>query len=124
MASRKGRGVVVALAAAALAALLLVPTASAHESIVATAPSGTAKVGVRSAAVKFSGPIRSGTLKVFDAAGKKVSKGSGGRDPRNVSRVRTTLKNGLGPGKYTARVKWIGADGHHQQASFSFRLVR
>lgn len=124
MASRAGRRAVAALAVAALAALLLVPVAAAHESIVSTRPSGQAKVGLGSVSVTFSGPIRSATLKVFDAAGAKASKGSGARDPRNVSRARAALKPGLGPGRYTARVRWVGADGHEQSAGFQFRLVR
>lgn len=124
MASRASRRVVAALAAAALAALLLVPAASAHEDIVSTKPSGQAKVGLGSVTVTFSGPIRSATLKVFDADGNKVSKGTGARDPRNVSRARAALKSGVGPGRYTARVKWVGADGHEQSSSFQFRLVR
>lgn len=124
MASRAGRRVVAALVAAALAALLLVPAASAHESIVSTQPSGQAKVGLGSVSVTFGGPIRSATLKVFDAGGAKVSKGSGARDPRNVSRARAALRKGLGPGRYTARVRWVGADGHEQSAGFQFRLVR
>lgn len=124
MVSRASRGVVAACAAAALAALLLAPVASGHERIASTVPSGSAKVGLGSVTVSFSGPIRSGTLKVFDAGGTKVSKGSGGRDPRDVSRLRTALKQGLGPGRYTARVKWVGADGHSQSSSFEFRLTR
>lgn len=113
-----------ALAAAALAALLLIPSVSAHEKIVATKPSGSAKVGLRSVVVSFSGPIRGGTLKVFNANGRKVSKGKGARDPRNVSRLRAAMKGGVGAGRYTARVRWVGADGHHQSSSFRFRLVR
>jgi hypothetical protein len=58
------------------------------------------------------------------AAGEKVSKGSGARDPRSVSRARAALRKGLGPGRYTARVKWVGADGHEQSYGFQFRLVR
>ena len=50
MTSRAGRRVVAALAAAALAALLIAPTASAHEDIVSTKPSGQAKVGLGSVA--------------------------------------------------------------------------
>ena len=48
----------------------------------------------------------------------------GARDPRNVSRARAAMKSGVGPGRYTARVKWVGADGHEQSSSFQFRLVR
>lgn len=124
MASRASRRAVAAFAAVALAALLLPALSAAHEKIVSTKPSGQAKVGLKSVVVTFSGPIRSGTLKVFAANGTKVSKGKGGRDPRNVSRLRATLKRGIGPGRYTARVKWVGADGHRQSSSFRFRLVR
>lgn len=124
MASRKARGVVTALAVAALAAALLAPTASAHDSIVATNPSGSAKTTQKRVAVLFSGPIQSGTLVVFGPAGNKVSKGTGGRDPRNVKRLVAGLKTGLAAGKYTARVSWTAADGHRQEASFGFRLVR
>jgi methionine-rich copper-binding protein CopC len=124
MVSRFARGGVAALAAAALAALLIAPLAGAHEKVVATKPAGQAKVGLGSVTVTFSGPIRSGTLKVFNAAGEKVSKGSGARDPRDVTRLRAALKPGLGSGNYTARARWVGADGHDQQYSFQFRLVR
>ena len=77
MASRAMRGVVAALAVAALAAALLAPAASAHDEIVATSPSGSASTAQKRVAVLFSGPIQSGTLKVFGPAGNKVSKGTG-----------------------------------------------
>ena len=112
------------LVVAVLAAALLAPAASAHVEIVKTTPAGTAKTSQRFVAVLFSGPIRSGTLKVFGPSGAKVSKGKGGRDPRNVDRLLVGLKAGLSPGKYTARAKWIAADGHHQEDSFGFRLKR
>lgn len=124
MASRKARRVVAAFAAAALALALLAPAASAHDEIVSTNPSGSAKKTQKRVAVLFSGPIQSGTLKVFGPAGNKVSKGTGGRDPRNVKRLVVALKSGLAVGKYTARVRWTAADGHHQEASFGFRLTR
>lgn len=113
-----------ALVAAALVAALLAPAASAHVEIIKTTPAGTAKTSQRFVAVLFSGPIRSGTLKVFGPSGAKVSKGKGGRDPRNVDRLLTSLRGGLGAGRYTAEAKWTAADGHHQEASFHFRLVQ
>jgi methionine-rich copper-binding protein CopC len=124
MASRMTRGAVAALAVAALAAALLAPAASAHDEIVATNPSGSAKTTQKRVAVLFSGPIRSGTLKVVGPAGGKVSRGTGGRDPRNVNRLLVPLKPGLAPGRYTATATWTAADGHHQEASFRFRLER
>lgn len=126
MASRKAGRVVAALAVAALAAALLAPAASAHDEIVATNPpiGGTAKTTQKRVAVLFSGPIRSGTLRVFGPGGAKASKGNGGRDPRNVRRLLVALRSGLDPGRYRARVSWTAADGHHQEASFGFRLTR
>lgn len=124
MGSGKAWGVAAALVAATLTAALLAAPASAHDEIVATSPAGTAKTSQKRVAVLFSGPIRSGTLKVFGPRGGKVSIGSGGRDPRNVKRLLTTLRSGLAPGRYTARVSWTAADGHRQEASFGFQLVR
>ena len=66
-------------------------------------------------------PIRSGTLKVF-RKGVKKSKGSGGRDPRNITRLKASMKPGLKAGRYTARWAIEAADGHDQSGSFSFRL--
>jgi methionine-rich copper-binding protein CopC len=118
------RRAVAALAVAALVGALLAPTASAHEDIVSTNPSGIAKTSLRSVVVNFNGPIRSGTLKVFGPDGSKVSKGKGGRDPRDVTRLRVALQGGLAPGRYTAKVTWVAADGHHQDATLGFRLKR
>lgn len=104
---------------------LVVPAAaSAHVEIVAKSPSGTAKTTVKRASVTLSGPIRSGTLTVLGPDGGKVSKGSGGRDPHNFSMVSVGLEPNLVPGRYTARVTWVSADGHRQSASFGFRLKR
>ncbi len=104
--------------------LALPAAASAHVEIVAKSPSGTAKTTVKRVTVTLSGPIRSGTLKVIGPDGRKVSKGTGGRDPRNFSMVSVGLRPNLAPGSYTASVAWVGADGHRQQASFGFRLKR
>lgn len=122
MVSRTVRGAVAALAVAALAAALMAPLASAHDEIVATSPSGSASTAQKRVAVLFSGPILNGTLRVFGPAGNKVSKGTGGRDPRNVKRLVVALKGGLAVGGYTVKVKWTAADGHHQEDQFGFRL--
>ena len=124
MASRIIRRAVAALAATALAAGLIAPVASAHVQVVKTNPAGSAKTSQRSVSILFSGPIRSGTLKVFGPDGSKVSKGSGGRDPRNVDRLLAGLKSGLKAGSYTAKATWIAADGHHQEAAFGFKLTK
>ena len=122
MRSRLGKGAA-AILAAALAAALLAPSAPAHVVIVETTPSVSARTSQRFVAVLFSGPIRGGALVVFGPDGSKASKGGGGRDPRNVSRLLTSLRGGLKAGRYTARVNWTAADGHQQEAGFHFRLV-
>ena len=124
MASRAMRRAVTALAVIVLVGALGASTATAHVQIVKTSPSGTAKTSQASVWVLFSGPIRSGSMKVLGPDGSKVSKGAGGRDPRNVDRLFVGLISGLVPGVYTAEAKWIAADGHHQEATFSFRLKR
>lgn len=112
------------LLAVLLASVVVAPTtAYAHETIIAEKPSGKAKTTLKQASLTFSGPIRRGTMKVFGPHGK-ASKGKGGRDPRNYSRLRAVMKRGLAPGRYTAKATWIGADGHRQRTSFKFRLVR
>lgn len=120
---RRRRPALIAVAVACLA--LAVPAvASAHVEIVATSPSGTAKTTIERVSVTLSGPIRSGTLTVLGPDGSKASKGAGGRDPHNFSVVGVGLKSNLAPGRYTARVAWVSADGHRQSASFGFRLKR
>ena len=109
-----------------LAALVAAP-ASAHVSVVKRSPGkgDTAPTSLDRVWVKFSGPLRSGTLKVFKASnGKKVSRGSGRVDPRNARRLICSLKGGKGPGGYIAKWTLVGADGHSQRGSWRFRLVR
>lgn len=124
MGRRVAKGAAMAFAIAALAASLFAPAAFAHVQIVKTNPSGSAKTTQAAVAVLFSGPIRSGTLKVFGPDGSKASKGAGGRDPRNVDRLLVPLKSSLKVGRYTAKAKWTAADGHEQDATFHFRLER
>lgn len=119
-----------AVAAAVLAAPLAVGTgaASAHTEVVRTSPGTgkTASTTTRTVLVTFSGEIRKGgaTLRVTGPDRKVVSVGRGGRDARNVKRLRVTLKRGLKPGRYTARWTAVAADGHPQKGTFSFRLKR
>ena len=72
--------------------------------------------------VTFTQAIQRGTLKVTAPNGARVSKGSGGRDPRKVSRVRVSLKGGLAAGKYKAKWSIRAVDGHEQSGTFSFKL--
>jgi methionine-rich copper-binding protein CopC len=96
---------------------------AAHTELESTKPSrgGSAGTGLRIVTATFSQSIRSGTLKVF-RKGVKKSKGSGGRDPRDIARLKASMKPGLKAGRYTARWTIEAADGHDQSGSFSFRL--
>lgn len=102
--------------------------ASAHTEVVRTSPGSgkTASTSTRTVLVTFSGEIRrsGATLRVTGPDRKVVSVGTGGRDARNVKRLRVTLKRGLKPGRYTARWTAVAADGHPQKGTFGFRLKR
>jgi copper resistance protein C len=96
----------------------------AHVKVESTKPArgGTASTSIRTVTVTFTGPIRRGTLRVVRRGGRVVSVGSGGRDPRNISRLRVGLKSGLKAGRYRARWTCVAADGHRLDGSFRFRL--
>jgi methionine-rich copper-binding protein CopC len=103
---------------AAMPAVTLAVTAGAafaHTEVKSTSPAkgGTAKTSIRTVTVTFNGPIRSGTLRVTGPGGSVVSVGSGGRDPRKITRL---------AGRYRARWTIVAADGHDQRGSFTFRL--
>ena len=70
----------------------------------------------------FSQAVRSGTLHVTGPRGGTASKGSGGRDPRKLTRIKVRLKRSLAAGRYRAHWSIRAADGHEQSGSFSFRL--
>ena len=51
-----------------------------------------------------------------------VSSGSGGRDPRKVSRLKVPLKSSLKTGRYKVRWTIKAVDGHTQHGTFRFKL--
>lgn len=111
-----------ALAVAAAGSLALPMAASAHVEVSSTSPSRGAKVSrsLGSVSVTFTGALRSGRLKVTKIGGGKA--GFGGRDPRNIARLRAELRRGLRAGRYRAKWRIVGADGHEQKGSFTFKL--
>lgn len=111
------------LAAAAAFAVMAAP-AAAHTEVKSTSPAeGSSRgTGLRTVTVTFTQSIQRGTLRVTGPGGAVVSKGSGGRDPRKISRLKVRLKRALGAGRYTARWTIKAVDGHEQTGSFSFRL--
>ena len=113
-----------ALATAAAASAVTASTAFAHVEYKSSSPGKgkTASTHISSVSVTFTGPIRKGTLKVTGPGGKTFSNGSGGRDPRKISRVRTSMKSGAKAGSYKATWKITSADDHAETGSFTFRL--
>lgn len=79
-------------AAVPAVALAVAAPAAAHTEVKSTSPSkgGTASRSLGTVSVTFTQPIRSGSLRVT-RKGNVVSQGSGGRDPRNVARLRVSL---------------------------------
>ena len=112
-----------ALATAAAVSAVTATTAFAHVEFVSSSPGKgkTASTHITTVTATFSGPIQKGTLKVTGPGGT-VSKGSGGRDPRKISRVRVSLKSSLKAGSYKATWKITAADGHKESGSFTFKL--
>jgi methionine-rich copper-binding protein CopC len=120
---RINRLAVISVGAAVAFAAAAAP-ASGHVRVRDTSPNrgGSASTSIRSVTVTFTGPLRRGTLRVTRNGGGTASVGSGGRDPRRISRLRVGLRRGLRAGRYTARYTLVAADGHAQRGSFRFRL--
>jgi copper resistance protein C len=113
------------LAAAAVTAFAVAAApAAAHTEVKSTSPSkgSTRGTGLRTVTVTFTQAIQRGTLRVTGPGGAVVSNGSGGRDPRKISRLKVGLKGSLKAGRYTARWTIKAVDGHQQSGSFSFKL--
>ncbi len=124
MFTRIRRSLLVTVAVGVIAAFGAAP-ALAHVTVVSKSPATSAKRTLKTVRVTFSGPIRSGTLKVYRVSnGVKVSIGNGRRDPRNLRRLVVSLKSGLSTGRYIARWTLVGSDGHPQRGSWRFRLTR
>ncbi|MEZ5102455.1 MAG: copper resistance protein CopC [Thermoleophilia bacterium] len=112
--------VLVALAAAVLA----FPASSlAHTDVRSTSPADGAvrKKAPARVSITFTGQILSGSI-VVRKAGKVVSTGSNGIDPRNVARLTVKLKSGLGNGRYVVSWTAKAPDGHRQKGTFDFRV--
>ena len=112
-----------ALAATAAASALVTATAFAHTEVKSTYPgkNKTASKRISTVSVTFTASIRSGTITVTGPGGT-ISSGKGGRDPRNVKKLRVPLKSSKRAGTYTAKWTMKAADGHTQTGSFKFKL--
>ena len=90
-------GLFIALAVVTLVSMVGVTAAWAHVGVASRSPrpGATVSKSLRTVKITFTGTIRRGTLKVYNANGVKVSNGTGGRDPRNIRRLVTSLKAGV-----------------------------
>jgi copper resistance protein C len=113
-----------ALATAVAVSAVTAATAFAHVEYKSSSPGKgmTASTHISTVTVTFTGPIRKGTLKVTGPGGKTYSNGSGGRDPRKISRLRVAMKSGLKAGSHKASWSITAADGHAEKGSFTFKL--
>ena len=86
----------VALAGAATVSAVAAATAFAHTELKSTYPAKgkSASVRISTVSATFSQSIRGGSIKVTGPGGTTVSSGSGGRDPRNVKRLKVPLRGG------------------------------
>jgi methionine-rich copper-binding protein CopC len=112
-----------ALAATAAVSAVVTATAFAHTEVKSTYPgsSKTASTRISTVSVTFTASIRSGSITVTGPGGT-ISSGKGGRDPRNVKKLRVPLKSSKRAGTYTAKWTMKAADGHTQSGSFKFKL--
>jgi methionine-rich copper-binding protein CopC len=111
-------------AVAATTSAIAAATAFAHTEVKSTYPAKgkSASTRIGSVSVTFTGTIRSGSIKVTGPGGRTYSSGAGGRDPRNVTRLKVPLKASKPAGAYKASWTMKAADGHTQSGSFGFRL--
>ena len=116
--------VTMAFLATVVVSAVTAATAFAHTELKSTYPAKgkSASTRIGSVSATFSATIRGGSIKVTGPGGKVVSSGSGGRDPRNVKRLKVPLKSGLKAGSYKASWTMKAADGHTQTGSFTFKL--
>jgi methionine-rich copper-binding protein CopC len=114
----------IAMALLLVGAALVAPSSSAHTGVVATSPRAGSSLAAapRAVTVTFSGQILRGTVTVRNGVGRKVSLGTGRRDPLSVRRLRVGLPAGLPAGAY--RVRWTATtpDGHALTGVFGFRV--
>jgi len=113
-----------AIGAVAVTSAVTAAVAFAHTQPTSTYPKNgkTVTKRISTVSVTFNQQIRSGTIKVTGPGGKTYSSGKGGRDPRNVKRLRVKLKSSKPAGRYTARWTIKAVDGHTQRGSFRFRV--
>lgn len=113
------------VAAIVISATFGAASALAHVQLISSSPRSGATVKAPSAVtLTFSGPLRSGAVRVVGPRGKLASKGSGGRDPRNIKRLAVSLQRGLKAGTYRVSASIVAGDGHRESFSYAFRIKK
>jgi copper transport protein len=111
-------------AAAALAALVLAPGAAAHATLVSAEPANDAVLAEPPAQVtlRFNEPVESafGSVRVFDAAARRVDDGDVGRPDRET--VSVGVDGELADGTYTVTWRVVSADSHPVAGAFVFHV--
>ncbi len=115
-----------ALPLAALAALVLPASASAHAVLERTSPSQGAEVeqAPELVAFYFNEPVEAsfGAVRVFDPEGDQVETGELIRPDDRSDAMGADLSEGLADGTYTATYRIVSADGHPVSGGFVFSI--
>lgn len=117
-----------ALLIAALVSLLAPASARAHAELDATAPARGAVVerAPSQFALRFSESVEGSfsAVRVYDAAGRRVDRGTAFHPDGSGSRLAVRLRGGLAAGTYTATYRVLSADGHVVSGGSVFSVGR
>jgi copper transport protein len=121
------RGTRVALAAAALLLVAILPSSAwAHAQLESTAPQRGALVATQPKAISltFDEPITgtAGAIRVFDRRGDRVDDGNAYHPGAQGQTFAVGLKPGLAKGTYTATYRVVSADTHIVTGGFVFSI--
>jgi copper transport protein len=125
----RGRGTRVAAGVAAIAmvgALVLPSTAGAHAALDGSTPGRGEQVAraPEQVVLRFNEPVEVafGAVRVYDARGSRVDRGSTHHPGRRGDAVAVGLRGGLGDGIYTATYRVVSADSHPIAGGFTFTV--
>ncbi len=120
------RAQLAAVVFASLAALALPAAASAHAVLEDSQPSRGDQVprAPQRVVLRFDEPVEVafGSVRVYDAHGKRVDNGSTQHPGGSGDSVAVDLRSGLGDGVYTATYRVISADSHPVTGGFTFTV--
>jgi methionine-rich copper-binding protein CopC len=113
-------------ALAALAAVLLVPTAvaSAHTPLKSVTPkrNSTQHSAVKEVRATFKASMQTGIIEITTASGSTVALKSSGLISSNKKVVRAVPKSALGSGTYKVSWRARAGDGHSEKGTWTFKV--